>query len=133
MSDLRRIAQQLLGKEFEWYGRAGRYDCFGLCWEAMRLAGMKIPDYGTRTEPEKIDEYIAKCLARDWQLVEAPEPGCVVLLSLKRPFVNHMGLMIDDRQFLHILPRRRSCIEKINSPQWKHRVMGFAKYVGSQG
>jgi len=44
--------------------------------------------------------------------------------------IQHIGYMISDTKFLHILKDTRVTLESINSPVWEKRIVGYYEYIG---
>lgn len=44
--------------------------------------------------------------------------------------IQHIGYMISDTKFLHILKDTRVTLESINSPIWEKRIVGYYEYIG---
>jgi cell wall-associated NlpC family hydrolase len=60
----------------------------------------------------------------------AVKPGHGILLRVEgRPF--HVGLVVNDRAFLHTEPHAGAQIEGWDTPRWADRVLGFYEYRGS--
>lgn len=124
-------------------------DCYGLVMEASKRMGFYAPDcndptfnkyiwetseelckgfadkYGfNKKEGEMIDEVLFVPIHR-------PEPGCVVMFRILYPYSDHIGVVLDDcDQFIHAASRNKAtCIERLSSIQWKHRISGFYKWT----
>jgi len=119
----------LLGKEFE-YGARGpdKYDCYGLMIETRHRAGQFIPeDYASTNLPEVMHDSIEHA-KRDFPFRElpTPEPFCLVTFRLHPKYTTHIGMVLKDcYRFIHILPRLRVAVERLDSPCWSHRITGF--------
>lgn len=69
--------------------------------------------------------------AADWVQVEIPNPGDIVVFRRgRRP--NHMGVCIGRGRFLHVEEGCRSCIERLSSPLWNRRIVGFYRFTGER-
>lgn len=56
--------------------------------------------------------------------VESPAPGdCLVFRMLGAPI--HVGLYVGGGQFLHVPPGVDTCLERMDSPTWKPRLLGI--------
>lgn len=59
-----------------------------------------------------------------WEKLDAPIPSAVVVFNIGgKPL--HCGVMINDKEFLHTMKGRDSCIERLDSMQWQRRINGF--------
>lgn len=125
----------LLGKPFALDGDNGGYNCYTLSQEVLKRA-----DIG-ELPPRKAIE----CLAdrhraiRDGQLedyteLDKPEPFCIVTFSIRKPYVTHMGVVLQDcKSFIHVMRKRCVCIEKLDDKIWKRKIDGYYRYKGGNG
>lgn len=126
------LYEDLLGKEYE-FGASGpdKYDCYGLVREIYSRIGVRIPKVICSSESfsylgDTIQNYIDNGY---WENIEYPEPYCVVKIQLVPPFVSHIGMVLSDCvSFIHILPKRRVVVERLDSIQWKSRLRGFSRW-----
>ncbi len=127
-------AGRYIGLPFKGHGR----DRAGLdCWGLVRLVmaeqfGIALPshvqEYERTTQVEKIAVLIER-EAQKWKIVPAGEETCgdVIVLRVRgRPM--HVGLVLGDRQMLHIERGIDSVIERYNGPHWAERIAGFYRY-----
>lgn len=63
-----------------------------------------------------------------WEKLDNPSPGCVVLFRILGR-ATHVGVMINDREFLHSRQGYDVAIGSIFGTRWTDRVVGFYKYV----
>lgn len=121
----------LIGKPFMDGGRGpDGFDCWGLVKEVYKRHGIELPDY---TISAKACEDISKQIKEsrpDWEKLDTPETPCLVLLKGDLYFVQHIGIHIGFRKFLHV-SSFGVCIDRLNSSMWKTKFRGFYKYVGS--
>ena len=108
--------------------RAG-CDCYGLVLLVYReRLGITLPDHLGYGDP--LSQAAADKVAegrRDWQAVEAPAPGDVVLFRVEgQP--HHIGLVIHPGWMLHSAAGKNSCIERYTRPYWRPRIEGFYRY-----
>lgn len=125
----------LLGKPFKKGGNGkDGYDCYTLSREVCKRAGIELPIKETQILAA-IDNIATRSDAintgkeEDYIKLEKPEPFCVVTFSLRPPFVNHMGVMLDKHYFIHIMEKRSVVVERIDHKFWKSRVEGFYRYI----
>lgn len=105
------------------------YDCWGLVLEVYRRHGIELPDYNISA---KACERISKQMTAsrpEWEKLTAPEVPCLVVLKADEYFVQHLGVHIGNRKFLHVT-NNGVLVDRVNSPSWKMRFRGFYKYVG---
>lgn len=123
------VLADLLGKEFAYGGRGpDRYDCYGLMIEARGRVGLPMPpDYVSTDIPEAIHGAIEEA-RRSFGFRELPEPSpfCLVTFRLHPRYTTHIGMVLQDRgRFIHILPKLRVAVERLDSPCWRRRITGF--------
>lgn len=119
--------------------KAGGRDRSGLdCWGLVRLIYKE--EYNI-TLPSFSDEYhidddvrIRELFAQyreGWQQKENAEEGDLVLLRVLGE-ETHVGVMLNNTQFIHVRLGSNCVVDSIVSDRWKSKVVGFFKYV-SQG
>lgn len=62
-----------------------------------------------------------------WSRISEPEPFSVVVFRIGGKLC-HVGVMIDEHQFIHALEGVGVAIESVRSALWKNRVEGYYKY-----
>ena len=119
-----------LGKEFE-YGAMGpdKYDCYNLCRQLYKDAdGSELPVFDSPSEPSIINEIVLKGKEL-FNILSKPEYPCLILFTIKYPYVSHVGFMLpDNRSFMHIMRKSRVTIEKLDHVLWRNRIRGYVKY-----
>jgi murein DD-endopeptidase len=124
----------LLGKEFQYGGRGpDAYDCYGLVIETRKRAGLFIPDdYASPSEGEEDCKVLiegcfdAEKASSRFRELARPQPFCLVTFKIQPVFTTHIGMVLKDAvRFIHVLPRLRVAVERLDSPIWRHRVDGF--------
>ncbi|MBQ2594461.1 MAG: C40 family peptidase [Candidatus Riflebacteria bacterium] len=106
------------------------------CWGLVKLyfkqvLDIDIPDY--RVDESLIKEEISDKLIEKlkdnspWEMIDKPEPNCVVLLALGRDYINHAGVYVGRGQMLHAYSTSNSCIVNIDSPTWSYMVKGYVR------
>lgn len=105
------------------------------CWGLLRLvyadvAGIDLPGYGDDYASVCDDESIVEIFNREraeWIDVPSPEPlDAVMFRILGLPL--HVGIVVDSTRFLHVMDKRGTCIERLSSPAWTHRVLSFYRH-----
>lgn len=123
-----------VGLPYKLHGR----DRTGLdCWGLVRLVYkeqqlIELPSFASEysaSTPAIAAEAIARC-NEGWEVSETPGEGDVVLFRITGSAA-HVGVLINDSEFLHAREGSDSCIEKLSSPKWKTRVEGIYKYTPS--
>lgn len=121
----------LLGKEFK-YGARGpdAYDCYGLMIECRRRAGLFVPEeYASTDLPEVMHDSLEHVRVNyPFMLLRGPQPFSFVTFKLHPRYTTHIGMVLPDGynvRFIHILPKMRVGIERLDSPAWAHRITGF--------
>jgi cell wall-associated NlpC family hydrolase len=121
------------------YRAAGRDRATGLdCWGLVRLVaaerfGRDLPDYpGWRGEDDDgAAEATAMAAQGDprWErLAEgAGDAGDVVLLRI-RGMPLHVGILVAPGLVLHAHARADAAVEALDSPRWRHRVLGVFRW-----
>lgn len=119
----------LLGKEFE-YGTRGpdKFDCYGLMIETRKRAGLFIPEnYASTNLPEVMHDSIEHAkVALPFRELPGPRPFCLVTFKLHPKYTTHIGMVLGDGyRFIHILPKLRVAVERLDSICWAHRITGY--------
>lgn len=118
----------LLEKEFAYGGRGPEfYDCYGLIMEMHKRIGIELPEYKSEREPSLIQMLIIEG-KKLFEQIEKPEPHCVVTFFIKPYITSHLGFMLDDKKFIHIMLKSRVTVERIDSDIWKDRLTGVFKW-----
>ena len=122
---------KFIGLKYEKLGRTFKgVDCWGLCVLFFKeIYGINIPNF---IEEEVLTEKdIYKTVENKKSMfveLNVPEKDCFVLIKI-RGLGTHIGLMLNEEDMLHIQNNKHtSCIEKVFSDKWKHRILGFYKY-----
>lgn len=119
----------LLGAEFAFGGRGpDRFDCYGLVREIYSRRGILLPEFESHTDPQLI--HAGMDLGRQaFQQIERPEPWCIVMMSVRPPYVSHVGVVLPNLyQFLHTMPKVRVCVERLDSIEWQRRIRGYYRW-----
>lgn len=115
----------LLGKPFTRGARGpAAYDCLGLALEMARRLGKQVPDYvSDETELHK-QLGAGGCTLADLPQIPRPVPGCVVLLRMS-PTQHHLAFMVDAYRMIHASATLGCVVERVLSPLWQRRVIGY--------
>lgn len=117
----------LIGKPFKYGGRGpDEYDCYGLAKEIFNRLGKDLPDVNSPTEFDTIDCAGKELVKLITEVIDKPEPFCIVGFKVRPPYVSHMGIVLENRfTFIHILKNTHVCIERLDSLMWKDKIGGF--------
>ena len=104
------------------------------CWGLARLfykneLNIDLPSFSseyTQTDVQRIEELIAQ-YKEGWEQIEQPEEGSIVLFRVLGS-ESHVGIIVNNEQFLHVRENQDSAIENFSSPFWKKRIVGYFKY-----
>jgi cell wall-associated NlpC family hydrolase len=101
------------------------------CWGLVRLVlaeqyGVDLPSYEARYETTSDRVAVAKLFFQEatssrWRrltLAQAEPPDALTMTVLG---VSHVGLLVAPERFLHVLPGRETCVERLR-PHWQARI-----------
>ena len=131
------LFSDLIGKPFVAGARGpASYDCVGLAVEMARRLGKQVPDY-VSSEAELHSQLAAEGAAlADCPQIPRPVPGCAVLLRMT-PSQHHLSFMVDEYRMIHTTAATGCIVERLNSPLWQRRVLGYYSLnlsnTGTQG
>lgn len=126
----------ILGTPFVDKGRdpARGLDCWGLFMLIMRRFGLDVPDYGISSlDSEAIHFCFLGERGGPWRAAPCPARGMAVAMRLdpKMPqMVQHYGVCLDDRRFIHTLRKTGVLVTRINHRFFKDRIAGFYEWTG---
>lgn len=127
-------AGRYIGLPFVTHGRdRSGLDCWGLARLVMaEQLGRALPSYVYEYESTLQADVISELIARECVLWDRVFDGherlgdIIVLRLLGQPM--HVGVVLGDRQMLHIEEGIDSAIESYAGARWQHRVFGFFRY-----
>ncbi len=125
------LLNDLIGKEFEFGGRGpDRFDCYGLAMEIYERLGKKLPEVEELQDNyEDIGEMVTE-KRPEFQRLNRLEPFCLVSFIGVPPYVNHIGIVLEDcKRFIHILRKSHVVIERLDHDYWKRRIEGYYKWT----
>jgi len=121
----------LIGQPFDLQGKNG-FNCYSLCREVCKRAGITLPEKQPIVELSDRSDVINGGKV-DYIKLEKPEPFCLVTFKIHPKFVTHIGVVLEDcRHFIHILKKKFVVIERLDLSQWRKRLDGFYRFVGSK-
>jgi cell wall-associated NlpC family hydrolase len=125
----REIYKDLIGKPYLFQGRGPKeYDCLGLCYEIYSRLGVLMPHHASVLD-KKLRAAALEEGKHMFVRLDGPEPGCIVGMRMAG-IVNHVGIMLDEKSFIHAKLNVSVCIEKINDLKYKNKVEGFYRFIG---
>lgn len=122
--------REFVGLSFKFRGRGpDSYDCYGLLMAVYAKRGIIIPDvlYGSSTE-EVNDALVAHGNIKGWHPAECA-PGIGVMFRRISGAASHVGVMIDDDEFIHATEDLGQVALSRLSRGYSKRVIGFYDYV----
>lgn len=117
------------------YKHMGR-DKSGLdCWGGIKLIykeelGITLWDIGEEYPEDWAFEgkdLFMKNYQKQWCAVDTPEPFDVVAIKNAKGIINHAGVMINKREFIHWM-KAGGVICSIHNRAWRPRIAGFYRY-----
>lgn len=121
----------LIGVPFVNGGRdpAAGLDCWGLFMEVMQRFGTPVPDYKISCfDTTFIGRETRRELAKMWVATDKPSAGVAITLSIdgKHPGeIQHFGVCVNNRWFIHTLEKTNCILSKVNDPFWGRKIKGF--------
>lgn len=119
----------LIGKSFQLGARGpDHYDCWGICLELGKRAGILYPEDFTPDNTEQQDQSI--CMQRDTNFIriDKPEPYAIITFKINPPFVDHCGIILSDcRHFLHTMVGHAAAVNRIDHKILAKRIEGIYK------
>lgn len=106
------------------YPYTGRFGCFLLVREALMALGKEIPDYTEGLSESARLAVLDARLREHATPVASPERGDVALLRVMGEPC-HIGIMVSPKEMLHCMAGTNACIERLESPRWRGRVVGY--------
>lgn len=120
----------LIGTPFVYGGRSveqGGLDCYGVVLEMSRRNGKALPERSVSEDHTLIHALMASQM-NVWRKLDAPVPGCAVLIRLKK-VPCHVGYLINNYEFLHAWEGSGGVVKE-RLTDWEKRIEGFYEYVG---
>ena len=110
-------------------------DCWGLVMEVMSRFGNNVPDFGISCWDAAS---IAAAYGREkasgkWRKADGPAPGLLVVMAfdpLHPGMVQHYGVCLDRRRFIHILDKTKVIVSKVAGDYFAKRIAGFYEWTG---
>jgi len=118
----------LLGKKFRLGSRGpNEFDCWGLCYEVGRRAGITFPTDFTPCETKDQNDAL-ESHRYEFIKLEKPEPLCIVTFRITPPYIDHCGIVLPNcKQFLHIMVNHDVAVQRLDHRILVKRIEGFYK------
>lgn len=136
LSSINKDYYKYLGVPFKFNGNsiAEGFDCINLCCAVAKDRGISMKNINHAFTTIDSYHYLMseEQENKDWLKVPySPDiKDCLVLFKINGK-ASHVGYMLDDLSFVHIMENSRVTVEKITSIQWERRILGFYKYIGN--
>lgn len=107
-------------------------DCWNLAREVYRRLGKELPRF-SYPDPGDDTDTVHDLIMSETMFAERLDqaiPFCFAEFSVFSPRVNHIGVVLEDRDhFIHVLRGGCVSIERLSSFFWKQRLKGFYKWI----
>lgn len=125
---------EYIGLNYQDRGRGpNAFDCLGFVrYVYRRELNIDLPDFLDTYHSAEDSKGCAAAIDKrkvDWVQVEKPEPLDLILFKVLG-YATHVGLYLNDEDFIHCFRGSGSCIERLSSLSWGKRVLGFYKWKG---
>ena len=132
-SEVTVFARACIGWKFEHHGRAvGSVDCYGLVLLFAQSIGVPVPDYDYDFDWDTGNEslLILKAHENAREITDGQEkPGDIVVFRAVSGAVNHMGIMVNKRQFLHSHMSFGVVLSRLDDPLYQRKAAGFYRLI----
>lgn len=123
-----------VGKLYVPFGRGpDAFDCWGLVMQIYKDQGIELNDYAY-VSPEDIEKneaiFNAEGATGDWHHSKYPDSGDLVVFNIAG-YPVHVGIMINNRQFIHAHKSCGVAVESVNSIRWRNRLHGYYRHNDS--
>ena len=118
----------LIGIPFKLGGKDHKgIDCYGLVqFIYKREKGIFLPEVDHGTYEGQVVDGVIKKIRGKFERIECPETLSIVTFSIKRPYVHHVGVVLNDtNKFIHVLSKRFVTVERLNSIEWEPKIRGY--------
>ena len=128
----------LIGKPFAWGGLGpDGYDCFGICKEVAKRAGIAYPDVPVNVRNDVLVTGVFEDTITEfnegssqWRKLDVmglPQPLVTILMQIHGRW--HMGLTLSKYgEFIHCVARHKVSIATISNPMWAGTIKGYYVY-----
>jgi len=124
---------ELVGKPFheDGYG-PDNYSCYGLAVKVHEICGKYLPkiNISVCACKEASQDMIESQLEKDYKELSKPKVPCIIIIQSTDPdYADHIGTYIGEGLFTHITIKTCATIARVSD--WKHKIIGYYTYVGS--
>jgi len=115
-----------LGIPFKWGGSSVKegFDCYNLIRVVYKEYGIDLPEYVVINDKQTIATMINES-KQMFKKLDKPNPPCIVTFWIRPPLTTHIGVVIEENKFIHIMEKTSVSIEKLSAPEWSKRITGF--------
>lgn len=100
------------------------FGCFELVRQILQDRGLQIPDYAAQvTEERKAAALRELIVAHCYEVTDPRESDVILLRWAGQPA--HIGVMVDQTDFIHSLEGIGAHIESVTSSRWRNRIDGY--------
>jgi len=129
--------RDLLGTPFVNGGRnlEKGLDCWGLFMEVMRRFGHSIPDFKISCSDSTAIDHMFRMETGEsqmWKPESGPAAGMAVVLSLDpymRGMVQHYGVCLDDKFFIHTLNKTGVIVTRFTHRYFGRKIAGYYSWA----
>ena len=127
------LIMKYLGTNYKYHGDSleDGFDCINLCCAIGKDLGVYIPNINHSMFD--IHSYQGLFDIRDnkamWLHVQ-PKANTLCVFKINGK-VQHVGYMLDDNQFIHIMEGSRVSVDTLDNIQWSRRLVGCYEYIGN--
>lgn len=132
--EINNVIMKYLGTAYKFNGESLKegLDCANLCVLVAKDFGVNIPNINHTLHTES--SYSVMFSVRDdkslWKLVES-KFGTLCVFKINGE-IKHVGFMINENDFIHIMENSKVTVDTLSSIQWKRRLVGCYEYIGSK-
>jgi cell wall-associated NlpC family hydrolase len=122
-----------IGLPYQDRGRGPAFDCIGFVRHVYREElGIELPDFLRTYSSAENAESVASAINErksDWVKVDEPKPLDLLLFNILG-LPTHVGLYLNDNDFIHCFQNSNSCIERLSAVTWNRRLLGVYRWKG---
>jgi cell wall-associated NlpC family hydrolase len=114
----------LLGLPYKRGARGPKaFDCYGLCLEVCRRAGVVLPDVETPPNQEQRNE-VFDATKKVWERLRKPQPWCLAAFQIGHRW--HAGVVLPGcTEFIHVTAGINVSRSRLDKPYWRQKLDGF--------
>jgi len=126
------VIMKYLGIPYKFQGTSitDGLDCANLCTLVGKDLGVLIPNINHSTHSE--ESYSVLFSVKDnkklWKKVQ-PTANTLAVFKING-VIKHVGYMINDFEFIHIMENSKVTVDTLDSIQWQRRLAGCYEYIG---